>query len=232
VKALLSMTLVLGVLWTGMPVGGWPALGARAVPSGSQDPKALAVMEEASARYRTVDSFCAGFTQTLVVPLLQDTTRSTGSLCQAGPNLFAMRFTEPQGDLLVSDGEWFWVYYPSSDPGQVLQFDMANRPGGLDFQREFLEAPGERYDLRFVGEETLDGRSTQVVALRPREPAGFREAVVWLDASGSLILQARIEMEEGSVRTISLSDIRLDPPDDPSRFRFSPPEGARVIRRD
>jgi outer membrane lipoprotein-sorting protein len=188
-------------------------------------------MEEAGARYRSVDSFCARFDQTLEIPLLNDTTRSRGTLCQRRPNLFSMRFQEPPGDRLVSDGKWFWVYYPSSDPRQVLQFDMDVRPGGVDFHREFLENPGEKYEMAYQGKDTLDGTVAHVISLDPLEPAGFEGARVWLDSRSSLILQARIGMENGSVRTVRLSEIRIDPPEDPDRFRFVPPEGARVIRR-
>ncbi len=109
-----------------------------------QDTRALSLLEEAGARYRDMAGFCADFEQTLAVPLLRETTRSRGSLCQEKPNLFAMRFSDPQGDLLVADGEFFWVYYPSTDPRQVLQFDMEVQPGGLDFHREFLEAPADQ----------------------------------------------------------------------------------------
>jgi outer membrane lipoprotein-sorting protein len=188
-------------------------------------------MEEAGARYREIQGFCAIFEQALSVPLLGETTYSKGSLCQESPNLFAMRFSEPEGDVLVADGDSFWVYYPSSDPRQVLQFDMEVRPGGVDFHREFLEAPGEKYEMEYLGEESLSGRPTHLISLKPLEPSGFQEARIWLDSQRSLILQARIGMENGSVRTVTLSEIRLNPPADPSRFQFVPPAGAQVIRR-
>ena len=151
-----------------------------------------------------MESFCADFQQVLVVPLLDETTRSHGSLCQERPNLFAMRFSDPEGDLLVADGEWFWVYYPSSDPRQVLQFEMESRPGGVDFQREFLSAPAEKYELEYLGQEDLSGTATHMISLEPFGPAGFQAARIWLDSQRSLILQARVEMEDGS-ETPSLS---------------------------
>jgi outer membrane lipoprotein-sorting protein len=142
-----------------------------------------------------------------------------------------MRWTDPEGDRVVADGEFFWVYYPSADAGQVLQFSMAVQPGGLDFHREFLEAPGQKYELGYVGEEALGGRRAHVISAKPREANAFTEARLWLDVERSLILQIRIGMENGSVRTVTLSDIQLDPPADPDRFRFIVPEGAQVIRR-
>ena len=198
----------------------------------AQDSRALVIMEEAGARYRTFNAFCADFDQTLEVPLLDETHSSRGELCQAQPDLFAMRWSDPAGDLVVADGDFFWVYYPSADPGQVLQFSMEVRPGGFDFHREFLEAPGEKYQLSYVGEETVSGQVCSVIAAKPKAPAAFTEARLWVDRERSLILQARIGMENGSVRTLTLSDIRLDPPADPSRFQFIPPPGAQVIRRD
>jgi outer membrane lipoprotein-sorting protein len=188
-------------------------------------------MEEAGERYREIHAFCAGFQQRLVVPLLDQITESRGVLCQERPNLFAMRFTDPEGDLLVADGEFFWVYYPNTDSGQVLQFTMEQQPGGLDFHREFLESPGEKYELTYVAQERLDGRPVHVISARPREPAGFTVARLWLDAELSLILQVRITMENESVRTVTLSDLRLNPAPDPQRFRFVPPPGVQVIRR-
>jgi outer membrane lipoprotein-sorting protein len=215
------MTVALTTLSVGMGVTGLSAQGATA----------LALMEEAGARYREIQGFCAIFEQALSVPLLGETTYSKGSLCQESPNLFAMRFSEPEGDVLVADGDSFWVYYPSSDPRQVLQFDMEVRPGGVDFHREFLEAPGEKYEMEYLGEESLSGRPTHLISLKPLEHSGFQEARIWLDSQRSLILQARIGMENGSVRTVTLSEIRLNPPADPSRFQFVPPAGAQVIRR-
>jgi outer membrane lipoprotein carrier protein len=201
------------------------------LPGLAQQERAVALLQEAGVRYRSVPSFCAEFDQWLEVPLLGETTRSWGTLCQAQPNRFAMRFSQPAGDVVVADGEAFWVYYPSVDPVQVLRFDMEARPGGLDFQREFLDAPGDKYVLALEGEETLGGRRTQVILARPRAPAAFSEARIWLDSERSLILRARIVTENGSVRTLTLSGIRLNPAPDPGRFRFTPPPGTQVIRR-
>lgn len=199
--------------------------------AGGQETTAAALMDEAGARYRAIAGFCAGFEQTLSVPLLGDTTYSRGSLCQEKPNLFAMRFTDPAGDVLVADGVSFWVYYPSTEPGQVLQFDMDAQPGGVDFHREFLDSPGEKYEMGYLGEEEVGGRVAHHISLEPLEPAGFRRADIWLDSQRALILQARIEMDNQSVRTVTLSNIRLDPPPDPARFSFTPPSGVQVIRR-
>jgi outer membrane lipoprotein carrier protein len=198
----------------------------------AQTSRALELMEEAANRYREVGTFCASFHQVLDVPLLRETHESRGQLCQGQPDLFAMRWSDPEGDAVVADGQHFWVYYPSADPGQVLQFSMEVRPGGLDLRREFLESPDTKYHLSYEGEEEVNGRRAYVIAARPIEASTFTEARLWLDADRLFIVRVRIGMENGSVRTLTLSDLDLDPPPDPNRFRFTPPPGAQVIRRD
>ncbi len=197
----------------------------------AQDQRALDLMEEAGNRYRGVEAFCAVFDQEFNNLLLGVTTLSTGNLCQKRPNFFSMRFTDPAGDALVADGEHFWVFYPSVDSVQVLQFAMEDRPGGMDFHREFLDEPAEKYELTYRGEEAVAGRSTHLVHAQPREPGRFKEARIWLDAARFLILKIQVEEENGSVRTVALSEIDLDPAEDPDRFRFTPPPGTQIIRR-
>ena len=148
----------------GFGMAGWPA----AVAGQNRDPGE--VLEEASRRYEALTGFCASFQQSLEVPLLRQTTNSAGTLCQAKPNLLAMRFSEPAGDVVVADGEHFWVYYPSSDPVQVIRFDMGEHPGGIDFHEEFLGSPAERYTLSYVGEEPVGGTGGLAIARRACGP--------------------------------------------------------------
>ena len=95
----------------------------------SQTVDALSLLEATAANYEHVNQFCADFTQVLSVPLLGDERTGTGQMCQARPNKFAMRFSDPEGDLVVVDGEWVWLYYPSLDPNQVIRFAMAEASG-------------------------------------------------------------------------------------------------------
>jgi outer membrane lipoprotein-sorting protein len=224
VKALVSLTPLSLMVTLGM------AGGPEEVSGQVRDP--VAVLEEASQRYGALSGFCARFEQSMEVPLLRQTTNSEGSLCQAKPNLLAMRFSDPAGDVIVADGEFFWVYYPSSDPIQVIRFDMGSHPGGIDFHEEFLASPADRYTMDFVGEDAVNGAMAFVIDLTPRAQASFEQATVWIDVERWLIVKVRISMENESVRTVTLSDISLNPAEDPARFQFTPPAGTQVIRRD
>lgn len=203
-----------------------PATGASA-----QEARALEVLEAAEARYESFTSLCADFRQVLEVPLLDQETASRGRICQKQPDLFLMRFEEPEGDVVVADGEWLWIYYPSMDPGQVIRSPLAASGGRFDFHREFLADPGEKYAASWTGRESVDGRETDVIRLVPRDDSAYRSARVWIDRRSRMLLRVEIEHENGSVRRVRLSGQQVNPSLADSLFRFSPPSGAQVITR-
>lgn len=214
----------------------WPAalaLAATAAGPGwtrAQTVSPLELLQSTAARYESVTQFCADFTQHLSVPLLGDERTGTGQMCQARPNKFAMRFSDPEGDLVVVDGEWVWLYYPSLDPKQVLRFAMATGGGGYDFHKEFLENPGQKYHVTYQAEEEVAGRRTHRLRLVPLQAKSYLAAVVWIDVDAPLLRQVRVEEENGSVRTVTLHSVEMDPPDLTDEwFTFTPPEGVFVI---
>lgn len=200
-------------------------------PVGAQENPALQAMEAAAARYRDVHALCATYEQTLSVPLINKETRGAGRLCQTQPNLFAMRFTEPAGDVVVIDGTYVWVYLKSQDPETALRFPMASAPGGFDFHREFLERPAEKYTATLEGTETVAGHETLHIRLEPLKKATYKSAEVWLDTGDHLLRRMRIVEENESVRTVTLSDISLGGKAPDGWFTFTPPPGVRVLAR-
>jgi outer membrane lipoprotein-sorting protein len=205
------------------------SMGLCAVGAGSaaaQD-RAMPLLEDASARYTPVSTLCADFVQHLAVPLLEQERTARGRLCQSRPNLFAMRFTDPAGDLIVIDGTSFWYYLPSSDPRQAFRAPV-ERAGGQDFHREFLENPAQKYTATYEGAETLEGASTHRLRLVPRTRQSYRAAVLWIEQGTSLLRQIRLEEENGNRRTITLSRIQFDVTPPAGFFVFTPPAGVLV----
>jgi outer membrane lipoprotein carrier protein len=202
-------------------------IGAAAQAAGN-DPVAAALMEAAAARYRNTASLCSDFTQHLSVPLLGQDQTGRGRFCSQRPDRFALRFTEPPGDLVVGDGTWVWAYYPSVDARQVLRFPAARAPGGFDFYREFLEGWSDKYRATSEGAETVAGRATRRLRLVPLSSAAYLAVVVWIEADG-VLRRIRVEEENGSVRTVTLTSADMGQPPPASWFTFTPPRGAQVI---
>jgi len=203
---------------------------ASAGPLDGQD-SAVTVLEAAAQRYRGAHALCADFVQELAVPLLGEERTGRGHMCQAQPDRFTMRFTEPEGDAVVVDGTWVWVFYPSLDAHQVIRFPVAGGSRGFDFHREFLADPANKYDATYEARESVGGHETHRVRLVPRAPAAYAAAVVWIDLGEPVLRRVRIEEENGSLRTVTLENVELDPALDEDWFIFTPPPGAVVITR-
>ena len=205
---------------------------AVAATDASGQDRGLEVLHDAAGRYASVETLCADFTQHLLVPLLGRERTGTGRLCQGDPNLFAMRFEDPAGDLIVVDGDFAWVYFPSNDEKTVLKTSAERSAGGRDFHREFLEDPESKYDVAFEGADEIDGYITYRLRMTPKGPATYRAAVVWIDRGDEPVLRRlRLEEENGNVRTITLENVVFGGEPGAGWFSFTPPEGVLVMVR-
>ncbi len=197
----------------------------------AQDERAYEVLEAASERYWGLNTLCARFHQEIEVTLLGQTRSGEGTLCQRQPDEFSMRFSDPEGDLVVVDGEFLWTFYPSMDAKQVMRFAAAGAEGRFNFYKNLLEDPRGRFDATYQGMEELAGRPSHKLTLVPRDAESFRSAVVWIDAESDLITGVDVHDANESIRRVRLTDLRVDVdvPDD--EFQFVPPPGARVLSR-
>ncbi|MEK9502159.1 LolA family protein [Gaopeijia maritima] len=189
----------------------------------------MAVLEAASERYAALGGLCADFVQVLDNPILGDAKTTRGRLCQETPNLFRMDFSDPEGDEVVADGEWFWVYYRSLDESQVLRFPLDDSRGGMDFFREFLSEPASKYSVAAEGVEQMAGTTTHRLALTPLSPRGLVSARIWVDPSTDLIRRIEVTEDNGLTRTVTLSNLALDPSMGAAHFTFTVPPGVDVV---
>jgi len=198
-----------------------------ATPLAAQE--GLSVLEAASRRYGAATSVCADFVQLRAVPILRQEVTQRGRLCSADPNLFAMRFTDPEGNVIASDGRTQWIYRPSDNPDQVFRGEIGPNTGGQDFYREVLQDPGSKYEVTCASVDTIGGRATHRLCLRSRNGARERPDVVWIDRETNVVLQVHFTEENGSERTITLSNVVFDTAPPEGWFTFTPPRGAVVI---
>ncbi len=203
-------------------------LAGVAPPPGVSAQETVPALDRAARRYSEVSAICANFEQVIEVRLLRRTIASAGRICQQRPNLLSMRFTDPDGDMVIGDGEYVWAYYPSLDAEQVDRYPAAASPGREDFFREFLENPGTRYAAEEGGIESVGGRDCRVVVLTPRDRAGYRRARLWLDVRSDVIRRVEVHEPGERIRTVTLGDIDMSSTPDPALFVFEVPEGARV----
>jgi outer membrane lipoprotein carrier protein len=195
----------------------------------AQDP--VAIVRRAGATYRTLTSLQADFVQVIQDAQLGDTLKSTGTLYQAGPSSFAMRFSDPPDEAIVIDGKYVWLYTPSTTPGQVIRMRMETDPVyGANLLAKLLDRPAERYRAAWLRSDTVGGRRVEVVSIVPlAENPNFSKAVLWLDAEAALPRQIELEESPGVRRILTLSHLRTNAPIDKTLFEFRVPKGVRVV---
>jgi outer membrane lipoprotein carrier protein len=206
-----------------------PADTSSVAESSEGDP-ARDALERASRAYEELRSLRADFTMQLENPLLRRTINSSGTLWQRSPDRILLRFTEPEGDVIVGDGRYFWVYYPSVNPDQVTRAPASQgSSGGVDLRAQFLGDPTERFEYTLVGTESVQGRPAHILTLVPKGEAGYTSLKVWIDDGDGLARRFAITEHSGATRTFSLTSLERNPalPDD--LFQFTPPPGVHVV---
>jgi outer membrane lipoprotein carrier protein len=216
--------------------GGQPGSGAQApapsAGSGGQQAadEGAAMLRRASAAYENVRSLQADFVMQMENPLLRQRTTSRGTLYQRQPDRIALRFSEPAGDLILGDGEHFYMYQPSNNPAQYFR-QPAGAAGqtGVNLQAQFVGNPVERFSYAVEGSESVGGRTARIINLVPRQRADYRSLKVWVDERDALVRRFELTEHNGSVRRFDLQNMQVNPSIPDGVFRFTPPAGARAV---
>src|SRR5450432_90697 len=214
-----------------MVVGAAMAFGLALSSAPLAAQSADSALDRAVAAYATVKTARISFTQTIDNSLTGTTATTQGELQQRRPSRFAVTFAEPSGDRIVSDGQWVWVYLPSTNPGQVIRAKVgANGAGAPDFAAQFLEAPRKSYTVSGGSPATIDGSATHAVVLTPRSTSSpFSKVTLWVN-DGDAFLR-RVETIDGSgvVRRITVTKFARNTPVDANAFVFKVPAGVKVF---
>jgi outer membrane lipoprotein carrier protein len=191
----------------------------------------MTALNRAETAYRGIETLQADFTQTLENPMLGGSLVSAGTLFLAPPSRFAMSFTDPDGDRIVSDGTWLWIYLPSSVPDQVLRQPIPSRGAATpNLLAQFVDRPLEHYRASYVGSDSVAGEAVDVVCLVPRRHDDpFTEAEVSISLASGLVRRLMVIEPAGQRRTLLFERIRQDVEIPDTELEFVIPDGARVI---
>jgi outer membrane lipoprotein carrier protein len=190
-------------------------------------------IDRAVAAWQAAKTVRASFEQTLTNPLTGSEVTARGDFQQQGRNRIDIRFTDPSGDRIVADGRVLWIYIPSTTPGQVIRSSLAQGANSVDLTGQFLTAPRTKYSITAAGTTTVGGRPAHGLLLVPKREGShpFTRATVWVDDRDGLVRQFEVTDQNGVTRRVRLTSIRVNVPVDAAAFRFTPPEGVRVVQQ-
>jgi outer membrane lipoprotein carrier protein len=192
---------------------------------------AAAVLARAQTAYDQTTTLRAQFRQMIDNPMLGEPEPSYGTLYLSPPDRFAMRFSDPEGDRIVADGEWLWLYTPSTTPNQVIKQPVPSAGAATpNLFAQFVDRPLERYAASYVGSETVDGVRTDRVRLVPRvEGLPFREATISVSQANGSLKKLDLVEESGQRRTLVFLSLETNIPIPARELIFRPPAGVRIV---
>lgn len=218
------------MMWTQIP----KLVAVLALFAGSAEPAqddAERILERAAKAYRAATTLRSEFVQRIEIRALEREKEGRGVVYQKKPRFFLMKFEEPKGDIVVADGLYFWMYYPSAQPDQVIRTEMDQTTEGATLGGQFLTNPSERYVATYVKREAVNGRDAHLIALVPKFQAPYTLVRVWIDAEDYLVRKFEIFEQNETVRTITLRNVEAGVPISDDLFSFSPPAGVEVFTR-
>jgi outer membrane lipoprotein carrier protein len=192
---------------------------------------AVRMLRRTAQIYTNMSGMQAAFTMFVRNPLLGTSVTSHGTLYQRRPDRIRLDFSDPEGDVIVGDGEFFWVYYPSVDPVQVTKTPAAGTAGVVDLQAQFVGDPITSFDHTVDGRDAVAGRDALAITLVPRTSRGYAKLKIWIDAQDNLVRRFEITDPNGVTRLLDLRDLEISPTLADSLFRFTPPPGTHVVER-
>lgn len=210
-------------------IGAFGVVVAAGITAPLRAQSADSTLDRAVAAYATVKTARIAFTQTIDNSLTGTKVESRGELQQRRPSRFSVKFEEPAGDRIVSDGQYVWVYLPSTNPGQVIRAKLGADADAPDFAAQFLESPRKSYTVSGGAAATIDGTATHSVVLAPKSTSSpFQKVTLWVNDSDALL--HRVETVDGSgvVRRITVTRFVRNGPVDPNAFVFRIPAGVKV----
>lgn len=152
-------------------------------------------------------------------------TTSQGKVVFAKPGRMRWTYEAPEESLVVSDGEWMWIYDPNAKEAQKLPVAGGALSGAAV---QFLLGDGD-LDASFrIAELTCD-EGTARLELLPREPAPYERLRIAVDRKNGDLRETEVSDLLGNVTRVRFDDIETDTRPAPETFRFVAPEGVEVI---
>jgi outer membrane lipoprotein carrier protein len=207
--------------------------------SGTESPAAIA--ERLQSRYDKIRSLSFNFIQNTSGDMTGRPRRGSGRAAFVkleGKSYMRWDYTDPDKQVLVSDGELFSMYFAKLQQMIVTPADALD----ADLTYSFFTGKGLlKKDFHIqVADEDFPSESTdefKVIKLIPKTAQSqVQDIHIWV-TTASLIRRINIRDHFGTITVLNLSDIKVDSligkdsQELLTFFSFVPPEGTEIIRQ-
>jgi len=188
--------------------------------------EATKALDGVQKRYDSVRDMRASFVQTSFSAALGKETEAHGTVLVKRPGKMRWEYAEPDGRVIVLDGEAIKIWNPQDKQLQIAKLSASNvSPTALGF----LMGQGVLRDTFDAKPASEPGRTDKGLLLHPKGDAGFESLLLWLDPKTSELRESVVVDLFGNKTRLKLESIVENGGVDAKAFELATPPGAEVI---
>jgi len=183
-----------------------------------------AAIEKLKSFIAATNSANADFTQDVFDQSGRRIQRSSGIMQFQRPGKFRWTYQKPYEQLIVGDGERFWLYDADLNQVTVKKLDAAlgSSPAAL------LSGSNEIENDFTLTEDGSRDRLEWLLAIPKAQDSGFEKIRMAFDAQAGLAIMELFDTF-GNKTVLKFSALQRNPEIPDRQFRFTPPKGADVL---
>lgn len=213
------------------PAVAFVALAASAAPAvhAAARPELATVVDRVQKRYDGASDFRARFNQTLTNAALKRKSTSTGEVLLKKPGRMRWNYQTPEPKMYLSDGDTLWLYEPEDKQAFKQDLKSTQLPAAL----AFLTGKGklkDEFEIAWSTDTRFAGPADYVLSLSPKQPQSQVKSLLFVvDPETFLVRESVLIDPQGNTNDILFSDIQINTKIPDTTFRWSPPQGVRLI---
>jgi len=194
------------------------------------------VLRQMDSAAKNFHSLAADMERTNVTVVVNDRSTETGTIRIRGDKML-LQMTAPDARTILRTGDNVYIYNPGLK--RVEEYNLGkNRGVAEQFLMLGFGTPGREleksYEVKLVGESTIDDRKTVELELTPKSAAVrkyFSKVDIWLDLSSSLPIQQEfIQAGSGDYSIVKYTHVEKNPNIPDSQFKPHWPKGTEKVK--
>lgn len=180
-------------------------------------------LAELQKKFKSINDFKANFSQNSSFANQTKSSSLKGNFFYKKDNKFRIEF---KNSVLISDGSTLWNF--NKKENKVYINNLENEYSFFSLKNIILVYP-EKSNVRFLGNESLNGMSYKVVQITPKDgSSNFETIKIWFNDT-NFIGKVELIDSEGSKHQFELAGVKINQKIPAGMFDFTPPEGSEVI---
>jgi chaperone LolA len=189
---------------------------ALAVVAQQRDPKAKALLDAVSSKFKSYSNVMANFSYVIQNNAGKVLSTKKGTVQMKG-SMFNINFG---GNKIISDGKTVWNYDPVNK--EVTVNNVNNSEKTITPQKLFTSFYEKDFTYSLGGVKKMGKKSVQEVLLQPTDRSkSFSRVYLWIDKAANAIVSANIVEKSGNRFVYTISNMKTNTPMQESLFVFN-----------